>query len=73
MRDCFLTFHDDDALRGVGAPVVGGHAPVLAGVAGLRVDDLDGNDAVGVGDGVLGGVQLLAGLQPLDLELFFCE
>ena len=33
----------------------------------LAVDDLDGDDAVGVGDGVLGRVQVLATLLPLDL------
>ena len=45
-----LTLDDDDAVGGVWAEAVGGDALVLAAVAGLAVDDLDGDDAVRVRD-----------------------
>ena len=58
-----LTLDNDDAVGAVWAQPVGGHALVLAAVAGLAVDDLDCNDAVGVGDGVQVGIQGLARLK----------
>ena len=45
-----LTLDDDDAVGGVWSEAVGGDALVLAAVAGLAVDDLDGDDAVRVRD-----------------------
>ena len=63
-----FTLDNNDAFRGVGSTVVGGNALVLAGVAGLRVDDLNGDDAVGVSNGILGRVELLASLHPFDLK-----
>ena len=58
-----LTLDDDDAVGGVWSEAVGGDALVLAAVAGLAVDDLDGDDTVGVGDGVQVGIQGLARLK----------
>ena len=45
-----LTLDNNDAVGGVWAEAVGGDALVLAAVAGLAVDDLDGDDAVRVRD-----------------------
>ena len=64
-----LTLDDDDAVGAVWAQPVAGHALVLAAVAGLAVDDLDGDDAVSVGDRVHRGVKRLAGLKWGDLGI----
>ena len=58
-----LTLDNDDAVSAVWAQPVGGHTLVLAAVAGLTVDDLDGDDTVSVGDGVHRGVKRLARLK----------
>ena len=58
-----LTLDDNDAVGGVGAEAVGGDALVLAAVAGLAVDDLDGDDAVRVRDREEVRRQWLAGLR----------
>lgn len=58
-----LTLDNDDAVGAVWAQPVAGHALVLAAVAGLAVDDLDGDDSISVGDRVHRGVQRLAGLK----------
>ena len=63
-----LTLDDDDAVGGVWAEAVGGDALVLAAVAGLAVDDLDGDDAVRVRDRVLVRLKLLPALEPFDLQ-----
>ena len=60
---CPLTLHNNNTVSGVWPKTVGGRALVLATVAGLAVDDLDGDDAVGVGDGVQVGIQGLARLK----------
>ena len=65
---CARTLNDDDAVCSVRSPGVGGDALVLAGVGGLGVDHLKRDNAVCVGDGELGRVQLLATLEPFDLE-----
>jgi hypothetical protein len=64
-----ITFDNDDTFRHVRAQLVGGDDLVLPRVAGLSVDDFDGQDAVCVGNGKPRGVQLLASLQPLYLEV----
>ena len=51
-----LTLDDDDAVCAVWAQPVAGHALVLAAVAGLAVDDLNGDDTISVGDRVHRGV-----------------
>ena len=58
-----LTFNNDDTVGGVRAEAVAGGAPVLAAVTGLAVDDLDGDDAVSVSDGVDAVVQRFARLK----------
>ena len=58
-----LTLDDDDAVGGVWSEAVGGDALVLAAVAGLAVDDLDGDDAVRVRDREQVRRQRLAGLR----------
>jgi len=63
-----LTFNNDNALRSIWSQFVGSNHLVLAGVGRLGVDDLDGDDAVGVGDRELGRVKLFASLQPFDLN-----
>ena len=63
-----FTFYNDDTFRRVWSHFVGCDDFVLSGVAWLSVDDLDGDDAVGVSDRELGGVKLLAALQPFDLK-----
>ena len=59
-----LTLNDDNTVSRVTAQAVGGCALVLPGVRRLAVDDLDGDDAVGVGDGELVSLERLAGLGP---------
>ena len=48
-----VPLHDHHAVGGVAAEAVGGRALVLAGVGRLAVDDLDGDDTIGVSDGEL--------------------
>ena len=47
-----LTLNNNHTVGGIRAQAVGGSAAVLPTVAGLAVDDLDGDDAVSVSDGV---------------------
>ena len=51
-----LTLHNDDTVGGIGAESIGGDTLVLAGVGRLAVDDLNGDDTIGVGDGELVGL-----------------
>ena len=67
-RIILLTLHNDDAVGAVWAQPVAGHALVLAAVAGLAVDDLDGDHAVRVGYRVHARVQRLAGLKLPELD-----
>ena len=60
---CPLTFNNNYTVGGVRAEAVGRRAPVLPAVAGLTVDDLDGDDAVSVSDGVDAVVKRLPGLK----------
>ena len=62
-RIILLTLHNDDAVGAVWAQPVAGHALVLAAVAGLAVDDLDGDHAVRVRDREQVRRQRLAGLR----------
>ena len=47
-----LTLNNNNTVGGIRAEAVGGRAAILPAVAGLTVDDLDGDDAVSVSDGV---------------------
>ena len=58
-----LTFNNNNTVGGIRAEAVGGGAAVLAAVAGLTVDDLDGDDTVSVSDRVDAVVQRLPRLK----------
>ena len=58
-----LTFNNNNTVGGIRAEAVGGGAAVLAAVAGLTVDNLDGDDTVSVSDRVDAVVQRFPGLK----------
>ena len=63
LPNSLLTFNNNHTVGGVRAEAVCGRAAVLPTVAGLAVDDLDGDDAVSVSDRVDAVVQRLPRLK----------
>ena len=61
-----LTLNNNNTVGGIRAEAVGGRAAILPAVAGLTVDDLDGDDAVSVSDGVDAVVERLPRLKQKD-------
>ena len=66
---CLYTLNNDYTIWSVWSQFVCGHDLVLSRITRLSIDDLDGDDAIGVGDGELGWVKLLSSLQPFDLKI----